>query len=276
MGPPGARTRNLRIKSPRVRANDGIRVPIFLRILPPPPAANRCLRFHFASRLMLRDSSAARSGDPGQPRHSHVAPREVARYPISVAQRRSLPTTRLASTSMAGSLPVNELRGAWTQDSLRHAGFIGWVPWSQCPEALTAIPSTAGGVYVISRIDASPPSFLECSAAGRFKGIDPTVALDSLEANWVLGASVVYIGKANHGRLRRRLEEFVGFGRGRPIGHRGGRLIWQLADAEDLLVAWRIMPLDAEPLREETRLRNLFRSAHGKPPFANDPHRLGS
>jgi hypothetical protein len=171
---------------------------------------------------------------------------------------------------------VNERRSVWTRNSLRHAGFTGWVPWSQCPEALTAIPSAAGGVYVIFRVAASSPSFLERSAAGSFEGVDPTVPLSSLEANWVSGASVVYIGKANHGRLRRRLEEFVRFGRGRPIGHRGGRLIWQLADAEDLLVTWRIMPLDAEPLREETRLRNLFRSAYGKPPFANDPHRLGS
>jgi hypothetical protein len=59
-------------------------------------------------------------------------------------------------------------------------------------------------------------------------------------------------------------------------GHRGGRLIWQLADAEDLLVTWRIMPLDAEPLREETRLRNLFHCAYGKPRSRTIPDRLGS
>jgi hypothetical protein len=37
--------------------------------------------------------------------------------------------------------------------------------------------------------------------------------------------------------LRRRLTQFGQFGGGEPAGHRGGRLIWQLADADDLLVA---------------------------------------
>ena len=68
--------------------------------------------------------------------------------------------------------------------------------------------------------------------------------LDALGANWVPGAHVLNIGKANHGRLRARLREYIGFGRGGRSRHSGGRLIWQLADSEDLLVAWRLLPLD--------------------------------
>jgi hypothetical protein len=48
----------------------------------------------------------------------------------------------------------------------------------------------------------------------------------ALIANWVDGAEVVYIGKAD--QLKRRLTQFADFGGGKPIGHWGGRLIWQL------------------------------------------------
>lgn len=95
----------------------------------------------------------------------------------------------------------------------------------------------------------------------------------ALRANWVDGAEVVYIGKADN--LLRRLREFARFGEGEPIGHWGGRLIWQLSDSAELLVAWMETP-GRVPRDVETVLITAFRSAWDKPPFANEPHRLGS
>jgi len=164
----------------------------------------------------------------------------------------------------------------WTRSSLTEQGFTGWVPWSDHRTAFNAVPLEAGGVYVVVRTDAEPPTFLEQSAGGHFKGEDQTVPLTALTANWVDQASVVYIGKADHGRLRERLKEYASFGRGNRIGHQGGRLIWQLADSQDLLVAWKVLPLDIVPLDEERRLIGEFRAAYErKPPFANDPDELG-
>jgi hypothetical protein len=163
---------------------------------------------------------------------------------------------------------------AWTRPALEAAGFIGWVPWSACPDALKTINTEAGGVYVVYREATNEPDFLEKSPAGTWRG-DPTASLDSLSANWVPGAHAVYIGKADPKQLRRRLKDYVLFGRGGKARHSGGRLIWQLPDSEDLLVAWHILPTNAMPLDEETKLRTAFRTDYGKPPFANDPHLLG-
>jgi hypothetical protein len=163
----------------------------------------------------------------------------------------------------------------WTPKRLAADGFVGWVRWSACPDALAAIPKTAGGVYVIVRTEPDvEPAYLDQSPAGTFRG-DPTVSREALDANWVPGALVVYIGKADHGRLRKRLVEYVDFGRGGKKRHSGGRLIWQLAEAQELLVAWRVLPDVESPLAEESRLIASFRADYGKPPFANDPHRLG-
>lgn len=134
------------------------------------------------------------------------------------------------------------------------------------------LPST-GGVYVITYGGSKPGAFAEQSCGGWFKGKDPTVSQAALVANWVDDAEVVYIGKAD--RLKRRLTQFADFGSGKPIGHWGGRLIWQLPRTDQLLVAWRETP-GRVPLEVEGELIASFRQAHGKPPFANDPHRLGA
>ena len=87
------------------------------------------------------------------------------------------------------------------------------------------------------------------------------------------GARIVYIGKANLGRtsrrgLRKRLDEFRRYGAGSPIGHSGGRRIWQLADHDELLVAWRVTDdCDARPLERE--LIAEFRAQYGARPYAN-------
>ena len=70
-------------------------------------------------------------------------------------------------------------------------------------------------------------------------------------------------------------DDVAGFGAGKTVGHWGGRLIWQLADADQLIVAWKETP-GRVPRQVEAELIRLFRQQYGKPPFANDPHRLGA
>lgn len=173
----------------------------------------------------------------------------------------------------AVELDVEALKSkeAWDRAALADAGFVGWCTFGDLEDELPSVAAT-GGVYIVAR-EGGEPEFLEANPGGRFKGRDPSVPDDALRANWVGGASVVYIGKADN--LRRRLREFMRFGAGAPIGHWGGRLIWQLADSATLLVAWRETP-DHVAKEIETELLGAFRAAWGKPPFANEPHRLGA
>lgn len=150
------------------------------------------------------------------------------------------------------------------------SSFTGWVPFAALP---TADVPTGPGVYVVVRPSAEPPNFLEVSPAGHFKGKDPTEAVAALEALWVPGAHVVYIGKANLGAtgrrgLRKRLNEFRRSGAGEPVAHSGGRRIWQLTDHAELLVGWRVTD-DADADGTETQMIAAFRDHYGARPFAN-------
>ncbi|OYZ14669.1 MAG: hypothetical protein B7Y35_13260 [Sphingomonadales bacterium 28-64-96] len=153
--------------------------------------------------------------------------------------------------------------------SMEAAGFIGWIPFSNV--RTSNCPAT-GGVYVVTFAGSGHPKFAERSCGGWFKGKDPTVSLQELLLNWVDDAEVVYIGKAD--QLKRRLREYADFGAGKAVGHYGGRLIWQLANTELLRVAWKETPGQL-PLAVEKEMLAAFRMSYGKPPFANDPHRLG-
>ena len=157
----------------------------------------------------------------------------------------------------------------FTRKNLEDEGFTGWLPFADIRSS--ACP-TSGGVYVVIQDAKSPVTFAERSCGGWFKGQDPSVTSGALKANWVDGAEVVYIGKAN--QLRRRLTQYADFGAGKPAGHWGGRLIWQLSNSDRLLVGWKETP-GRIPVEVEAELIAAFRQAYGKPPFANDPHRLG-
>lgn len=154
-----------------------------------------------------------------------------------------------------------------TRAGLKAEGFVGWVPFKQMLKQ-DNVPRTAG-TYVIARTLTGDPKFLEVNPGGRFKCKDPTVAEEVLRVNWVAGAEVVYIGKADE--LRRRLRQLADFGAGEPVGHWGGRLIWQLAESKNLLVAWKEAPDNAPELVEAALVAD-FRDVYGKPPFANEPH----
>ncbi len=157
----------------------------------------------------------------------------------------------------------SELSG-WTRAALEADGFTGWTPFAQLK---TTRPPRVPGVYVVLRAASTPVEFLQASIGGWFKGLDPTVAQEILEADWVDGATVVYVGKAKN--LRTRLGQYRRYGEGKPAAHQGGRYIWQLADSSELLVAW-LPSLDEAPQILETRLIAAFRAAHsGYRPFAN-------
>jgi hypothetical protein len=158
----------------------------------------------------------------------------------------------------------------FTRDDLEAVGFVGWVP---LPAFRASTCPSLGGVYVITYSGENPVAYAERSCGGWFKGKDPTVAVEALAANWVEDAEVVYIGKAD--QLKRRLTQFADFGAGKAIGHWGGRLIWQLPNIDQLLVAWKETP-GRVPVEVEAELITSFRQAYGKPPFANNPHRLGA
>ena len=52
--------------------------------------------------------------------------------------------------------------------------------------------------------------------------------VERLRANWIDDAAVVYLGKADD--LRTGLTTYRRHGAGQPVGHWGGRFIWQCAD----------------------------------------------
>jgi hypothetical protein len=158
----------------------------------------------------------------------------------------------------------------WARVALELGGFGGWITFAELVDRLDELSST-GGVYLVYREDGQP-RFQASDPGGRFKGRDPSIPDESLRANWVDDADVVYIGKADN--LRRRLREFARFGEGVPIGHWGGRLIWQLEGSDKLLVAWRETS-GRVPREVEAELIAAFKTTWGKPPFANEPHRLG-
>lgn len=149
----------------------------------------------------------------------------------------------------------------FSRQSLEGAGFRGFVTFDALePSTISPEP----GVYVVLRHADSRPTLLEVSVGGHFKGRNPSVPVQVLDKRWVDGASVLYIGKATS--LRTRLRQFREFGRGRPIGHWGGRYIWQIGASGELLVAWRQCP---NPGAEEGRLLRAFEARYGGLPFAN-------
>lgn len=145
---------------------------------------------------------------------------------------------------------------------LTKLGFSEPVDLRALERGCSSVPSP-GGMYAVVLEDAQP-AFATVSVGGHFKGRDPSVPTETLEAKWVSGTSILYIGKAES--LRKRIDQLARFGRGEPIGHWGGRYLWQMEDPDDLQVTWKV---DSYPSESEADLIADFLQEFGVLPFAN-------
>lgn len=154
---------------------------------------------------------------------------------------------------------------------LKEFGFSGGIRIADLQASCENLPPQQG-VYLVVKKGKTPVVFLEKSTGGWFKGRDPSVSEAVLTERWVVGPQVIYVGKAggssNKSTLHTRLRLFMQFGLGRKCAHWGGRYIWQIAGAKDLLVYWKPTP-GSEPRQTEKAILAEFRQRYGRLPFAN-------
>jgi len=160
-----------------------------------------------------------------------------------------------------------------TRTAVEAAGFRGFVPIRELRvQSCRQIPREPG-VYLVFRPSTDTPGFLEKGTGATFKERNPNVSLEALHRAWVPAATVLYIGKAGtdqgSANLRTRISQYVRFGTGEAAPHWGGRYIWQLADADDLLFAWKEVAASRLPRDEERELLAAFQQTFLKLPFAN-------
>lgn len=156
------------------------------------------------------------------------------------------------------------------KETLKEDGFTGFRPITALE--INRIPQRQG-IFAVLRPEGFEPRFLGKSTAGTFKKKNPSLPESALADEWVPDADILFIGKAGAGSkgnrgLRRQIQEFVDFGQGKPPGQWDGRLIWQLKDAGDLLVAWKELPVEALNAAQ-ANYHSEFRQHHGALPFAN-------
>lgn len=157
----------------------------------------------------------------------------------------------------------------FSRADLESRGFEGFEKFLEFDA--TNVPKEAG-VYAVLRERDDRPTFLEQSRGGHFKGKDPTVDVATLAGLWTDGAHCVYIGKASKTGttdLKRRLTAYRDYGLGRPVGHQGGRYIWQLGGAEEFIVCWKTLDDSQDPATVESALIAEFRAHYGRRPIGN-------
>ena len=124
------------------------------------------------------------------------------------------------------------------RQELLELGFAGFKTVLELMNSCKDIPKEMG-VYVVLREKNEKPVILDERPFDCQEDKYPSYAKSELEAKWLDGT------------------------------HGGGRSIWQLADAKELIVCWRVLS-EEEPRFIEERMISEFREAHnGMRPFAN-------
>lgn len=168
---------------------------------------------------------------------------------------------------------------------MRDEGFRGFITVRELglKTRRPMIPASEGGnsrgVYVVLYPYGEKPGFALNGENG-FNGGYPKPTEKELDSEWIEGADVIYIGQTGgaidgeltEGRLGRRIPAYLRYGRRGKGGHGGGRYIWYLSGAEELVFCWK--PFEdkrADPKELECRMLESFMSSHdGRLPFANN------
>jgi len=155
-------------------------------------------------------------------------------------------------------------------NKMKEFGFYGFKTISELKENINLIPNEKG-IYIIIK-ETDNIDFRKISTGGHFKGKNPTVPIYKLQTKWIKESSIIYIGKAggknSKSNLKKRLNQYIKFGEGQPIGHWGGRYIWQITESDNLIVAWKTLRL-LEPRDLEKQLINNFEKYYNALPYAN-------
>lgn len=151
------------------------------------------------------------------------------------------------------------LPATWDRAGFEAVGFQGFVPLVGLD--IDSLPRRRGVYAVFGSQAAEKPAFLEENPITRRKPYTP----GKLSMKWLPAQTVVYIGKADavdgiYGRLG-------AFSR-KSSSHTGGRALWQLENAHDLVAAWVETPDHVAEIVEKSYLRS-FRGQYGSFPFAN-------
>ena len=179
---------------------------------------------------------------------------------------------------LAESTPARRDMDFGSIEEIEQQGFSGFVAVSLLRESACRQVPEVPGVYLVIRPEWQPPSFLGSQHRGHFKGREPSVSIQELQQAWVTDGRYLHrqgMGDGDGRYLHRQgictsppAAQLRRFGDGEPAPHWGGRYVWQLADAADLLVCWKETP-DEDPRQVEQRLIQKFRVRYGKRPFAN-------
>jgi hypothetical protein len=158
-------------------------------------------------------------------------------------------------------------------DELESEGFEGFISIKKLWNSKCDMIPERPGVYIVYRNTNKEPEFLEKTIAGLYKGEDLAVSILQLKSNWNDHTPVIYIGKAGgpgiKQGLKSRLRKYVGTGFSQNAKRRGGKMIWQLRDAPELLLCWKTDIGNKTPKDFEDDLKELFKKEYGKIPFAN-------
>ncbi len=157
-------------------------------------------------------------------------------------------------------------------NELQEFGFTGIKSISSLWNDKKIIPKEKGVYLILNPYFEKPANFLEIGVGGYFKGKNPNVPIKELEKNYVGNSLIVYIGKAGNpegkATLFSRLGQYLRFGKGKNVGHWGGRYIWQLANHQELIICWKPTP-NKNPREVEKELIEGYVKEFGVRPFAN-------
>lgn len=148
----------------------------------------------------------------------------------------------------------------WDRAGLELIGLEGFIPFAKIREPRVVSMPKGHGIYVAVRIGAGRPTIVSKSLAKG--GPYPVTALAD---RWVVNSTILYIGKADGSRgIHQRVKQYARRGN----SHTGGRAIWQLVDADEVLVGWAETPGELGRAVEKRWIAR-FVEIFGQRPFAN-------